>query len=40
VKLFRDDGVLATVRRAAMTRDSSWTASAQQYVQLYRSLAA
>ena len=40
VKLFRDDSVLATVRRAAMTRDSSWTASAQQYVQLYRSLAA
>jgi len=40
VKLFRDDAVLATVRRAAMARDSSWTASAQQYVQLYRSLAA
>jgi starch synthase len=40
VKLFRDSRVLATVRRAAMSRDSSWTASAQQYVQLYRSLAA
>jgi starch synthase len=40
VRLFRDAGVLATVRRAAMARDSSWTASAQQYVQLYRSLAA
>jgi starch synthase len=40
VKLFRDTAVLATVRRAAMSRDSSWTASAQQYVQLYRSLAA
>ena len=40
VKLFRDDTMLATVRRAAMARDSSWMASAQQYVQLYRSLAA
>jgi starch synthase len=40
VKLFRDETVLATVRRAAMGRDSSWTASAQQYLQLYRSLAA
>jgi starch synthase len=40
VTLFRDPAVLATVRRAAMARDSSWTASAQQYVQLYRSLAA
>jgi starch synthase len=40
VKLFRDPSVLATVRRAAMARDSSWTASAQQYVQLYRSLTA
>jgi starch synthase len=39
-KLFRDPAVLATLRRAAMTRDSSWMASAQQYVQLYRSLAA
>jgi starch synthase len=38
VKLFRDAEALATVRRAAMARDSSWTASAQQYVQLYRSL--
>lgn len=38
VMLFRDDVVLATVRRAAMARDSSWMASAQQYVQLYRSL--
>jgi starch synthase len=40
VRLFRDDAVLTTVRRAAMARDSSWTASAQQYVELYRSLAA
>jgi starch synthase len=39
-KLFRDPTVLATVRRAAMARDSSWMASAQQYVQLYRSLTA
>jgi starch synthase len=38
VSLVRDPLALATVRRAAMTRDSSWTASAQQYVQLYRSL--
>jgi starch synthase len=40
VMVFRDPAVLATVRRAAMARDSSWTASAKQYVQLYRSLAA
>jgi starch synthase len=40
VTLFRDPAVHATVRRAAMSRDSSWTASAQQYVQLYRSLTA
>jgi starch synthase len=40
VKLFRDKPVLATVRRAAMARDSSWTASAQQYLQVYRSLVA
>jgi starch synthase len=39
-RLFRDAPVLAAIRRAAMSRDSSWTASAQQYVQLYRSLAA
>jgi starch synthase len=37
-RLFRDPAALATIRRAAMARDSSWTASAQQYVQLYRSL--
>lgn len=37
-RLFRDETVLTTIRRAAMARDSSWTASAQQYVQLYRSL--
>ena len=39
-RLFRDRATLATIRRAAMARDSSWTASAQQYVQLYRSLIA
>jgi starch synthase len=38
VKLLRDEAVSTTVRRAAMARDSSWMASAQQYVQLYRSL--
>jgi starch synthase len=38
VKLFRDRKALTAVRRAAMTRDSSWTASAQQYVDLYESL--
>jgi starch synthase len=37
-KLFRDRAAFANVRAAAMARDSSWTASAQQYVQLYRSL--
>ena len=36
--LFRDRDALATRARAAMARDSSWTASAHQYVQLYRSL--
>jgi starch synthase len=40
VTVFRDAAVTTTVRRAAMARDSSWTAAAQQYVQLYRSLAA
>lgn len=40
VKLFRNPEVLATIRRAAMARDSSWMASAQQYVQLYRSIGA
>ena len=40
VKLFRDETVFLAIRHAAMARDSSWTASAQQYLQLYRSLAA
>ena len=38
VKLFRTPAALAATRRAAMTRDSSWTASAREYVELYRSL--
>lgn len=37
-KLFRDRDTRLAIMRAAMRRDSSWTASAQQYVQLYRSL--
>ena len=40
VALYRDPKTFAVVRHAAMMRDSSWTASAQQYVQLYRSLRA
>lgn len=40
VALFRDPVTFAKLRRAAMARDSSWTASAHQYVQLYRSLRA
>ena len=38
VALFRDDHARSALRHAAMSRDSSWSASAQQYVQLYRSL--
>ncbi|MEO8550909.1 MAG: glycosyltransferase, partial [Kofleriaceae bacterium] len=38
IAIVRDPDQLLAVRRAAMTRDSSWTASAMQYVQLYRSL--
>jgi len=38
VHVFRDDAMLARVRDQAMARDSSWTASAHEYVQLYRSL--
>jgi starch synthase len=40
VAMFRKPAQFAAVRRAAMSRDSSWTASATQYVQLYRSLRA
>src|ERR1043166_5082938 len=38
-RMFRDAKILTSVRRAAMARDSSWDASALQYVQLYRSIA-
>jgi starch synthase len=40
VRIVRDDAARTALRRAAMARDSSWTASAAQYVQLYRSLKA
>ena len=36
--LVRDRDALIATRRAAMARDSSWAASAAQYVALYRSL--
>ncbi|HEY1811539.1 MAG TPA: glycogen synthase GlgA [Kofleriaceae bacterium] len=38
VTLLRDPAARANLQRAAMARDSSWTASARQYVQLYREL--
>lgn len=37
-RLYRDPVAFATLRRAAMARDSSWTASARQYLELYRGL--
>jgi len=40
VALLRDRDTRATLRRAAMLRDSSWTASALDYVRLYESLIA
>ena len=40
VDMFRRPKAFEAVRCAAMSRDSSWTASARQYVQLYRSLQA
>ncbi|MBA3540516.1 MAG: glycogen synthase GlgA [Deltaproteobacteria bacterium] len=40
VALYRNPTAWSALRRAAMARDSSWTASAQQYVQLYRSFGA
>ncbi|MDQ3367558.1 MAG: glycogen synthase GlgA [Myxococcota bacterium] len=40
VRLFRDRAAFTTLRRAAMLRDSSWLASANEYVLLYRSLRA
>jgi starch synthase len=39
VTLLRDRSARTRIERAGMARDSSWTASAQQYVQLYRDLA-
>lgn len=39
VALYRRPTAWAALQRAAMVRDSSWTASALQYLQLYRSLA-
>jgi starch synthase len=38
VALLRDRSARVQIQRSAMARDSSWTASAQQYVQLYREL--
>ena len=38
VTLLRQPGARTAMRRAAMARDSSWQASAHEYVQLYRSL--
>ncbi len=40
VQLFGERGAFASLRDRAMARDSSWMASAQEYVQLYRSLRA
>jgi starch synthase len=40
VRLFRDRRAFARLRDAAMARDSSWTASAHEYLQLYKSLRA
>jgi starch synthase len=40
VQLFGDRPAFARLRDAAMARDSSWMASANEYVQLYRSLRA
>jgi starch synthase len=40
VALFRDRAAFAKLQRSAMSRDSSWTVSARDYVQLYRSLRA
>jgi starch synthase len=38
VALHRDRAAFATLRRSAMSRDSSWTASAAAYLALYREL--
>lgn len=37
-KLWREPATRAAMRRGSMGRDSSWSASASQYVQLYKSL--
>jgi starch synthase len=37
-RLYRDPDARIAVQRGAMSRDSSWAASASQYVQLYKSL--
>ncbi|MCX5744669.1 MAG: glycogen synthase GlgA [Proteobacteria bacterium] len=39
IALYRRPAAWTALQRAAMQRDSSWTASAQLYLQLYRSLA-
>ncbi|HWU86296.1 MAG TPA: glycogen/starch synthase, partial [Kofleriaceae bacterium] len=40
VALYRDRDAFARVQRGALARDSSWTAPAHEYAQLYRSLRA
>lgn len=40
VSLFHDRAAFAKLQRSAMSRDSSWTVSARDYVELYRSLRA
>lgn len=38
IALFRNERAFTDLRRSAMSRDSSWTASAEKYLELYRSL--
>jgi starch synthase len=38
VTAFRDEPTFSAIRRSAMSRDSSWTVPADQYLDLYRSL--
>ncbi|MEJ7603108.1 MAG: glycogen synthase [Kofleriaceae bacterium] len=40
IAVFRDPPAFATLRNAAMARDSSWTKSASEYIALYRELVA
>lgn len=40
VALFRDRAAFVQLQRGAMARDSSWTAAAHEYAQLYRSVRA